>query len=89
MIVAAVVQLIADSAPSGAEALPWIGGVLTPTAAAGVFYKMWHDERTDRLALMQLMLTEVVPLMARNVDVLKSIDEKLERPTVKLRDERP
>lgn len=86
MILQAVAQLIADTSPVGAEALPWIGGVLTPTAAAGVFYKMWHDERKDRMALNTVMMDEVIPLLTRNVDVLKSIDAKLEPPTVRLRD---
>lgn len=85
MIFAALAQLAADSAPVSPEAFPWIGAVLTPTAAAGVFYKMWHDERNDRMALNKLMMDEVVPLLVRNVDVLKSIDAKLERPTVRLR----
>jgi hypothetical protein len=87
-VILELAQLIADSSPVGADSFPWVGAVLTPTAAAGVFYKMWHDERADRLAMTKLMLDEVVPLLTRNVDVLKSIDEKLEPPTVRLRGDR-
>lgn len=92
MIVEALAQLIADTAPAApdlGQAWPWVTGIVTPTAVAGIFYKAWHDAKGERDALQKVMMEELIPLMTRNVDVLKAIEAKLAPPTVKFRDDAP
>lgn len=76
------------------------GGIITPVALVSglvmgivvpsYIYKQVVKERDEyrdaHAALQKLMVDELVPLLTRNVDVLKSIDSKMEPPTFRLKD---
>lgn len=77
-------------------ALGLIGGVLAP----GYIYKATLRDlaaaraetataRGEKDAMVKVLLEELVPLLTRNVDVLKAIDAKMEPPTIRLRDPGP
>lgn len=77
-------------------ALGLIGGVLAP----GYIYKATLRDlaaaraetvaaRKEKDAMVTVMIDELVPLLTRNVDVLKAIDAKMEPSTFRLRDQGP
>lgn len=68
-------------------------GFLSGVVAPGWILKQVSKERdaarADLAVMQKLMIDELVPLLTRNVDVLKSIDSKMEPPTIRLREPGP
>lgn len=88
MILLGLLQAAGDAAPDPGDlgaAWPWVTGIVTPTAVAAIFYKLFHDAKGERDALQKVMMDELIPLMTRNVDVLKAIEEKLAPSEVHLK----